>query len=199
MSEIKAIIFDLGGVIVKEVFDEEIPIISKEYNITEQEFKNLRSKYHQEMLRGLLSIREFDKIIAEKFHTQRNLKIWNENYLKMTPINEELLQLVLRLKNYKIAMISNIYDVTAEAEKSRGIFNHFKPCILSCEVGLAKPNSEIFELTLKKLNLKASECIFIDDKEKNVISARNLGINSILFKNNKDLLLELKKAGVEFK
>jgi HAD superfamily hydrolase (TIGR01509 family) len=65
-----------------------------------------------------------------------------------------------------------------------------------CEVHLSKPGKDIFLLALKNCGLKAEECIFIDDKEKNVAAAKALGFNAVLFRDNKQLFADLKKAGV---
>ena len=62
-----------------------------------------------------------------------------------------------------------------------------------------KPDKEIFNLTLKKLKLNPQQVLFIDDKIENIQGAKKLGIPSILFKNNKDLIEQLTKRGVSFK
>ncbi len=47
---------------------------------------------------------------------------------------------------------------------------------LSCELGVMKPEKAFFERALEKLGLAAEECLFIDDLEKNVVSARSFGM-----------------------
>lgn len=83
-----------------------------------------------------------------------------------------------------------------EVDRERGILDIFDPCILSCEVGLQKPGKEIFKLALERANLKPEECVFIDNKEENLIDPKELGFYVILFENNKKTLEELNKLGV---
>ena len=57
-------------------------------------------------------------------------------------------------------------------------------CFVSYELKCLKPDVKIYQKMIEKLNCKPNEIIFIDDKEKNVIGAKSLGINGIVYKNN---------------
>ena len=57
---------------------------------------------------------------------------------------------------------------------------------------MIKPNEEIYKLLLNRFNLKAEECLFIDDNLDNVNAAIKLGINSFQLKNMNDMNFELK-------
>jgi len=124
--------------------------------------------------------------------------IWNNSYLDVMRINDELLGIIDRIrKNYKVGLISNVNEFHAEINKKRGLFSHFNPCILSCDVGMAKPDKEIFELALKMLKLGPGECVFIDDREKHLKTAKSMGFNTMLFTGNKEFLSELKKLKIK--
>ena len=53
--------------------------------------------------------------------------------------------------------------------------------IFSCDVKLIKPDPRIYAVLAEKYNLNTSECVFIDDLERNVIAAREFGFNAIQF------------------
>lgn len=53
--------------------------------------------------------------------------------------------------------------------------------IYSHEVGVAKPDRRIYELTCERLNVQPAEMVFLDDIEQNVAAARELGIHAMLF------------------
>ena len=72
----------------------------------------------------------------------------------------------------------------------------FNAVIVSCDVGIRKPNPKIYKLVLKKLKLPAKNTVFIDNQKWNIKPAKKLGMNTILFKNNKQTLKELKKLKV---
>lgn len=69
--------------------------------------------------------------------------------------------------------------------------NTVKPCLLSCEIGVEKPDPMAFELLLKELNLAASQIVFIDDKCENVEAAKMLGLDAILFESEEQLRKDL--------
>ena len=61
---------------------------------------------------------------------------------------------------------------------------------------MQKPSKRIFQYTLKKMKAQPNEVLFIDDKEANLRTARQLGIKSIQFNNNAQLVTELKRLGL---
>ena len=75
-------------------------------------------------------------------------------------------------------------------------FNLFDDIIVSGEVGTMKPDREIFEVTLRKLDLRAEECLFIDDHQPNVDAAAALGFRTIHFQSPQQLEQELRALRV---
>ena len=69
----------------------------------------------------------------------------------------------------------------------------FDEVVVSCDVGIRKPNPKIYKMILKKLKLKGKSCIFIDNQKWNLIPAKKLGMKTILFKDNKQADEKLKK------
>lgn len=193
---IKVILFDLGDVLINNSFDSVLQEIANNLGISFEELKKMNEIYKKEMLVGELSVSGFNILLKEKL--KLNLApeeiddIWEKSYEKVRTVNEELYDFAKRLKKkYIVGMISNIYDLTEKQDRERGIFDIFKPCILSCKVGLAKPGKEIFELALRELNLKAEECVFIDNREGHLVEPKQLGFKTILFENNDKTIEEL--------
>ena len=54
-----------------------------------------------------------------------------------------------------------------------------------------KPDPEIYKILLRRYNLKAEECVFIDDTEENVVSAQKIGLNGIVFTGYEDAVARL--------
>ena len=63
--------------------------------------------------------------------------------------------------------------------------------VYSHEVGLAKPDRRIYELTCQRLGVQPAEVIFLDDAEPNVIAACEFGMHSILFKDNAQAIADI--------
>lgn len=112
-------------------------------------------------------------------------------------INEELLSIVKSLKkHYRVGLLSNTSDLHAQINQERGLYAHFNPLLISCEIGHIKPQKEIFELALKKLALPAQECVFIDDRQEHLEIPRRMGFHVIHFQNNAQLLNALTRLGI---
>lgn len=65
-------------------------------------------------------------------------------------------------------------------------------CIVdSCEIGLRKPDPEIFRRAEKEARVPAGECVLIDDLEENCVAARSVGWRAVHFRNNAQAVREL--------
>jgi putative hydrolase of the HAD superfamily len=198
---VKAIIFDIGRVLVDFDNDLFIKKISKTSNKSFQEIHDLI--YNSS---NLTKEYEAGKISSQEFFTKSKrlckLKISKENFQEaysniFTPINDSL-DLVKKLKkNYQLALLSNISEWDFEIGIKPILKNLFKEMTLSYKVKYLKPEKEIYLDLINKLNLNAEECIFIDDLEKNVIGAKKIGIKGIQYKNHENLLKELRKLSVQ--
>ncbi len=60
-------------------------------------------------------------------------------------------------------------------------FDYFDGIVVSCDIHIIKPDIRIYQHLLKKYNLRADECFFIDDLEANIEGARNAGIDGAVF------------------
>lgn len=73
------------------------------------------------------------------------------------------------------------------------IMNIFRGIVTPCQSGAKKPDYKMFTYTIEKYNLEPSECILLDDQEKNVKSATELGMKAIYVNDFNYALDELKK------
>jgi putative hydrolase of the HAD superfamily len=194
---IKAIIFDVGGVITKDfpgfkILAEKLGI---DYNLIVRVWKENETEIHKHKM----TTEDFLNIVKEK--TKLNADIvgtWEKIYSENLELDQDVLKIIENLKGkYKLAIISNVSELHARLKRGMEFYSHFDAAILSHEVGAIKPQKEIFAHALKKLNLRAYECIFIDDKAENIAAAKALGFTAINFKNAEQLASELKALGVD--
>jgi epoxide hydrolase-like predicted phosphatase len=87
-----------------------------------------------------------------------------------------------RAKGILVAALSNSWG-TGEYDPYAGwdLDEMFDAVVISDQVGLRKPDPEIFKLTAAKLGLLPSECLFIDDTEHNLPGAAGLGMGTLFF------------------
>lgn len=94
--------------------------------------------------------------------------------------------------HYKLALLSNSASDYLRAEIAKyDLERYFHLIVISSEIGMAKPQPEIFGYILDNLKLKASEVIFIDDNPKHINGAKLAGIEGIVFTDAKALRGEL--------
>ena len=63
--------------------------------------------------------------------------------------------------------------------------------VISAEEGFAKPDREIYEITLRKLGSEPQECVFVDDLQENIQAARALGMTGIQHIENESTIRQL--------
>ena len=128
---------------------------------------------------------EIIKRVPEEYYDAA-VKVY-DNWYYNNPVISDTAELIRELKasGARLYLLSNISIGFAEnwhkiPEVSK-ILSLFDGLVFSGPIGMNKPNRDIFEYLLKKYDLNAEECIFIDDSEKNINGAKAVGINTILF------------------
>ena len=96
-------------------------------------------------------------------------------------------------------MLSNhIEDWLEELIEKHKLNQIFDSIVTSYNSGMAKTDINIYKKIVNDLDVKSNECIYIDDLEKNLPPAEELGMKTILFKDLEQLKEELKNLGVNF-
>ena len=202
MKKIRAIFFDLGGVVLTQKAEVRLETIAEAFELDKNDLEVVFKKYSKDWSTGKISATILAKQLKQEFKfkkgTQDILRNWKKVYERKTLPNKELLNLIDELrKTYKIYLLTNTVDLHHNINSKRSIFNHFDQVFASFIIGKRKPDSDIYEHALKKVNLKAAECIFTDDLKKNINAAKNLGFNTILFQNNESFIRELNGIGIK--
>lgn len=95
---------------------------------------------------------------------------------------------------YKTALLSNAWDdLRHYIEDHWKIADAFDELIISAEVGLAKPDLRIYQLALDRLRVSPPEAVFVDDFSENVDAARKLGLRAIHFQDRQQVCAEIKR------
>jgi putative hydrolase of the HAD superfamily len=107
-------------------------------------------------------------------------------------------QLALKEHGLKTAILSNIGDeVLASVERAFDWIHRFDVLVWSYQLGIAKPDPELYRHTLVELGVQPGETLFIDDKLPNVEAAQALGIQAIQFSSAERLREQLIAAGLD--
>ncbi|MBT4870565.1 MAG: HAD-IA family hydrolase [Candidatus Diapherotrites archaeon] len=199
---IKGILFDLGGVVAFNHLDEQLDHMAKELKIDADALRELEKIEHEKLVLGKLSVKEFCSSIRNKFELEKDsatlVLIWERIYEETTDLNRDLVRRIIELKKiYKVGLISNIFDITATHHQRQKLFYFFKPVILSCRRGIAKPDIKMFATAIKEMELKGKEVLYIDDSEDHIKVAKEFGMKTVLFEDNTKLFKELKKLKIK--
>jgi len=197
-KNITTLIFDFGGV-----------LINLDRNRCIQSFKQLGVQNLENVLNNYAQSGFFEQLERGKI----NAKTFRDEIRNMTPntltdsqidlawcsflldIPTEKLDLLIELrKKYRVLLLSNTNSIHIQysidksfSYKNRSMFDYFDKCYFSYEMGMAKPDAEIFEALLTDARLQAGECLLLDDGAKNIEQAHQLGIQTYLVKEKEDL------------
>lgn len=178
----KHFIFDLGGVVNKQI-DREL--IKDEIIAPQEKYKDLYMEKYKEMEIGLYTYEEFIKEV-NKYLKYPNLepeeykKCYIDNGRKYSGVYQDTIDVIYKLKemNYKVYLLSNCITINYDELCNNMNISVFDKLFLSYEMQLLKPDSKIYLETIKKINDKPSNMYFFDDKLKNVIVAKECGMNA---------------------
>ena len=102
-------------------------------------------------------------------------------WYKTQPINRDIVSIAQQLKNngYNLFVLSNMANPTYKFFKNDEFFKLCTGIVISAQEHVKKPNLQIYQILLDRYNLKAEECLFIDDDDsgKNYEAANSIGIN----------------------
>jgi len=190
LQNFKNIIFDFGGVILNIDLSITYNALQKLnfINFEQTKIKIKQEKLFERQEIGLISNSEFYNFFNSEFinpvSEQTIEEAWNEMLLDYP---EKNIQIIQNLKSsHRLFLLSNTnkihYDFYIKKFKTQFGFelrSLFEQSYFSHEIGMRKPNKEIFEKVINENNLLPLETLFIDDIEENRITAQNIGIQTI--------------------
>ncbi|MCK9616446.1 MAG: HAD family phosphatase [Lentimicrobiaceae bacterium] len=199
LQGIKNIIFDFGGVILNLDFKAGETAFAR-LGVTD--FAELYSQINQvhifdDLEKGIISPTEFNRrihVLINKDISDEDLNIaWNSMLGEMPP---QRIRTLLRLKNiYRTFLLSNSNAIhyavfVKELQEKYGFASFdelFERVYFSFRERMKKPDPEIYNYVLHTSNLIPEETLFIEDTEKNLVPARQLGIHTYLLQPGEDI------------
>jgi putative hydrolase of the HAD superfamily len=194
MNEYKNIIFDLGNVLLPIDFNAPVNAFRK---IGLQDFEGMYSGINQSNLFDLLETGKisdlyfYDKMREISGYNWSNQEIndaWTKIILDFRPSTIEMLESLAKTK--RLFLLSNtnkihfdVYDAQIrERFNPEGLSSYFEKAFYSHEMGLRKPDPQIFISMAEIAGIKPSESLFVDDNEDNITTATKLGFCTYLLK-----------------
>ncbi len=197
----KAIVFDFGGVLIDwspyHLYRKLLPTDDAVREFLEEiKFSEFNKK-----LDAGYSFTKMKEELLKKYPRQQELvRAFFERWMECT--GEAIQPTVDIMREVKSAGYP-VYGLSNWSTETFPLLQHRYPFLpeldgylLSGMAGVAKPDEEIFKIFLARVERSAEDCVFIDDAQMNIDTARRLGFNSILFTSAQQLRAELAAMGV---
>ena len=196
---IKAIVFDWGGVLIDHPVAEMNLYCAQKLHVDIKLLMQAFLKYKTAYQKALITEDEvWDKICNEIGGEKPTVKSLCRDALQASySPKKEMFDLARNLKNngYKTGLLSNTEIPMMDFFKEQK-YDMFDITVFSCAEGTVKPEPKIYEILLKRLEVDASEAVFIDDIQEFINGAQNIGMKTILFENANQVISELTSLGI---
>ena len=177
----KYFVFDLGGVL-------SVPMVSKKlyeqikWKVSYEEFldKFNNSEESIKVHKGEISTKEFFEYLKVYMDDNITLEEFKNIYVNNNKFFNDTIEIIKKLKNlgYKVYLLSNLKEIDYEKFIKHFDISIFNELFLSFKLGMLKPNDDIYQHVINKLNTKPENIYFFDDNKENVEGAIKNGINA---------------------
>jgi len=196
---IKAVIFDLGGVILRTEYQAPRQHLAERFGMDYDEIEKIVFGSGPNGSAARATVGE----ITEEEHWLNVMTVLKQpadaygrirdEFFAGDVIDLELVNFLRSIKpKYKVGLISNAWSGLRDyivREKFDDAFHHM---VISAEVGVAKPSAKIYHIALDQLEVSPNEAVFVDDFIENIKACEKLGIHGIHFRDTEDALKQLK-------
>ena len=198
---VKNIIFDIGNVLADFCWRDFFAGFGYgEDTLEKLADATVRSSVWDEVDRGVWSDEELvEGFVRKDPSLETELRRIFENVHGMVVKRDYAIPWIKNLKEagYRCYYLSNFsHKAHTECADALDFLEYMDGGILSYRDKVIKPDTAIYELLLDRYGLKAEECVFLDDTEKNLVTAGEMGIHTILFQNREQAVKELAALGV---
>jgi putative hydrolase of the HAD superfamily len=205
---LSAVVFDLGGVLTTPLLDAFLDY-ERSTGISPQAFAIAMFAVAQHdgenplfaLERGEISERQFlaslEDALGEQLGRPVSLEGFGEAFMAGLRVNEPMLAFVreLRGRGHRLALCTNnVREWEPLWRPKLPVEELFEVVVDSSVVGARKPEREIYELTLARLEVAPEQALLIDDVEENCEAARELGWRAVWFRSSEQAIAEVERA-----
>jgi FMN phosphatase YigB (HAD superfamily) len=202
MNSIQTIIFDLSEVLIAGLLGIEVPL-ARRLGVPGS---TILPAFGGDLLQELCCARLTEDEYLERIVNRRGWSVSVEDLKSVIRRNFHRrvpgTQLVLnRLKpRYELVLLSDhALEWITYIREVHSFFDKFEASFFSYELGQTKGDPTTFVLVLDELGQRPRQCLFVDDSERNVATARSVGLPGIRFADSVQLVRQLRRAGVELR
>jgi putative hydrolase of the HAD superfamily len=203
-TTIEAGIFDVGGVLIVTHMAHVWRDVLETLQLDEPAFRAAWREMGILLGNGQIEEAEFWRRFLERTGAKGALpeeSLFLREYGRRWEVQQPVLDLVGRLRGLglKTAVLSNTIAAHVGHNRERKLYEPFDVLVFSNEVGLSKPDPAIYVKCLELLGLseRPGAAFFVDDLEENVVAAREVGLNGILYSGPERLYEDVRALGLD--
>lgn len=198
----QCIIWDWGGVccIAGEHFSNQRMLAR--CGLSADEMSERCRDIEIELYLGKIDGRKFWEIVKSRFSlSDFTFEELHQSYIASYSLHDEVWEFIRSYRSTSSgqivhALLSNLgEDMSDHIIKTHQLADFLSPLIFSHRIGKMKPDASVFEYAVQTIGIPQTACVFVDDAPANVIAARNVGLDAILFTSPKQALEELRGFG----
>jgi epoxide hydrolase-like predicted phosphatase len=194
---VKAVFFDLGGVLVRTEFQAPRQQLADKLGMDYDDLNKIvfDSDSGIKATMGEISSDEhWDSVLKRLKRSASELVAIRNEFFAGDIVDRTLLDYIRSLRGkFKTGLISNAWSDLRDFIVREKFDDAFDKIIISSEVGAAKPEPKIFKIALEQFGVRPNEAVFIDDFYVNIEGCEKVGIKGIHFKDPETALQQLKK------
>jgi epoxide hydrolase-like predicted phosphatase len=193
---IRAVLFDLGGVIVRTEYQAPRQHLAERLGMEYDDLVKVvfdSDSGYQASIGAIAPEAHWDWVIKRLKRPASELESIRHEFFAGDIIDRTLLDFLRSLRGkYKTGLISNAWGDLREYLLREKIDDAFDHMIISAEVGAVKPEAKIYQVALEQVGVKPKEMVFVDDFAVNIEGCEKVGIKGILFKDPDTTIRQLK-------
>ena len=193
---IKAVFFDLGGVIVRTEFQTPRQQLADRLGMDYEDLSKIVFDSDSGLKASMGEIAadaHWSFIVKRLKRPAAEIPLIREEFFAGDIVDRTLVEYIRSLRGkYKVGLISNAWSDLRDFIVREKFDDAFDKMIISAEVGAVKPEPKIFQIALEHFGVKPREAVFVDDFYINIEGCEKVGIKGIHFKDAESALQQLK-------
>jgi epoxide hydrolase-like predicted phosphatase len=194
---IKAVFFDLGGVIVRTEFQAPRQQLAEKLGMEYDDLSRIVFEGESGVRAALGEITSADhwaSVIQRLKRPASELSRIRDEFFAGDIVDRTLVEYIRSLRGkYKTGLISNAWSDLRDFVVREKFDDVFDKMIISAEVGALKPEPKIFQIALEQIGVSPNEAAFVDDFKANIVGCEKVGIKGIHFKDAESTMKQLKE------
>ncbi len=189
----RVVLFDYGEVISLEPSPEARAALVRLAEVSTEAFWPAYWELRDDLDRGVLSTTEYWDAIGERVGAEwspaRVQQLYVADFTSWITVNPDVVDIIdeLSRSGTRLALLSNAGFDYGDHFRFAPLGRYFERVFVSAELGMLKPEAEIYETVVAEFGMDASRVVFIDNREVNIDGARAVGLTGHVFRGATEL------------